>query len=297
MEQDILVGTLVQVNEKTESYLRQIIPYGFESFAFTFGHNIAAKRDPVEFAEKIMPILEEANVKVGAISIFGNPLKDDEKAEQTRKDLNRLVECAHLFKTDVVTGFTGRVPGVSVPESIPRFKEVWTPIVEKAGALGVKVGFENCPMGGTWGSGDFNIAFNPSAWELMFEAIPLPNIGLEWEPCHQMTQLIDPIQQIRQWGKRFIHIHGKDATIRHDLLDKYGFMSPEKFVWHRTPGFGDSNWKDIFTELRMVGFKGSIDIEGWHDPVYRGDLEMTGQVYGLNYLKDCRGGKLVPNPA
>jgi sugar phosphate isomerase/epimerase len=197
----------------------------------------------------------------------------------------------------VVTGFTGRVPGVPVNESIPRFKEVWTPIVEKAGALGVKVGFENCPMGGTWGSGDFNIAFNPSAWELMFEAIPLPNIGLEWEPCHQMTQLIEPIPQIRQWGKRFIHIHGKDATIRRDLLAKYGFMSPEKFVWHRTPGFGDSNWKDIFTELRMVGFKGSIDIEGWHDPVYRGDLEMTGQVYGLNYLKDCRGGKFVPNPA
>ena len=297
MEQDILVGTLVQVNEKTENYLRQIIPYGFESFAFTFGHNVAAKRDPVELADKIMPILEAANVKVGAISIFGNPLKDDEKAEQTRKDLNRLVECAHLFKTDVVTGFTGRVPGVPVPESIPRFKEVWTPIVEKAGALGVKVGFENCPMGGTWASGDFNIAFNPSAWELMFEAIPLPNIGLEWEPCHQMTQLIDPIPQIRQWGKRFIHIHGKDATIRRDLLAKYGFMSSEKFVWHRTPGFGDSNWKDIFTELRMVGFKGAIDIEGWHDPVYRGELEMTGQVYGLNYLKDCRGGKLIPNPA
>ena len=297
MQQDILVGTLVQVNANTESYLRQIIPYGFESFAFTFGHNVAANRDPVELADKIMPILEAANVKVGAISIFGNPLKDDEKAEQTRKDLNRLVECAHLFKTDVVTGFTGRVPGVPVPESIPRFKEVWTPIVEKAGALGVKVGFENCPMGGTWGSGDFNIAFNPSAWELIFEAIPLPNIGLEWEPCHQMTQLIDPIPQIKQWGKRFIHIHGKDATIRRDLLAKYGFMSPEKFVWHRTPGFGDSNWKDIFTELRMVGFKGSIDIEGWHDPVYRGELEMTGQVYGLNYLKDCRGGKYVPNPA
>jgi hypothetical protein len=42
---------------------------------------------------------------------------------------------------------------------------------------------------------------------------------------------------------------------------------------------------------------GSIDIEGWHDPVYRGELEMTGQVAGLNYLKRCRAGDLVPNPA
>ena len=35
---------------------------------------------------------------------------------------------------------------------------------------------------------------------------------------------------------------------------------------------------------------------GWHDPIYRGDLEMTGQVAGLNYLKRCRGGDFVPNP-
>ena len=35
----------------------------------------------------------------------------------------------------------------------------------------------------------------------------------------------------------------------------------------------------------MKGFHGCIDIEGWHDPVYRDDLEMTGQVHALNYLE------------
>ena len=53
----------------------------------------------------------------------------------------------------------------------------------------------------------------------------------------------------------------------------------------------------MVSELRMGGYIGSIDIEGWHDPVYRDDLEMTGQVHGLHYLKNCRGGKFVPNPA
>ena len=61
-------------------------------------------------------------------------------------------------------------------------------------------------------------------------------------------------------------------------------------------GFGDSNWADIITILRMAGFVGSIDIEGYHDPVYRDVLEMTGQVHALNYLKGCRGGTYVPNP-
>ncbi|MBU2328433.1 MAG: sugar phosphate isomerase/epimerase, partial [Alphaproteobacteria bacterium] len=37
-------------------------------------------------------------------------------------------------------------------------------------------------------------------------------------------------------------------------------------------------------------------IEGWHDPVYRDALEMTGQVHGLNYLKNCRGGDFVADP-
>ena len=48
----------------------------------------------------------------------------------------------------------------------------------------------------------------------------------------------------------------------------------------------------------MNGYKGSIDIEGCHDPAYRSGLEMTGQVRGLNYLKECRGGaEFAPNPS
>jgi sugar phosphate isomerase/epimerase len=61
----------------------------------------------------------------------------------------------------------------------------------------------------------------------------------------------------------------------------------------RTPGFGDSNWTDVISELRLAGYSGSIDIEGWHDPVYRDALEMTGQVAALNYLKRSRGGDFI----
>jgi hypothetical protein len=70
----------------------------------------------------------------------------------------------------------------------------------------------------------------------------------------------------------------------------------ERFVFHRTPGFGDSTGTDVISVLRQGGFTGAIDIEGWHDPVCRDELEMTGQIYGLNYLKQCRGGAFVPDP-
>ncbi len=73
-------------------------------------------------------------------------------------------------------------------------------------------------------------------------------------------------------------------------------VAGEPYVYHRTPGFGDTDWTDVITILRQGGFQGSIDIEGWHDPVYRGPLEMTGQVHALEYLKQCRGGPFVENP-
>ena len=40
----------------------------------------------------------------------------------------------------------------------------------------------------------------------------------------------------------------------------------------------------------------SVAVEGRHDPVYRDELEMTGQVRALKCLKECRGGPFVPNP-
>jgi sugar phosphate isomerase/epimerase len=152
-------------------------------------------------------------------------------------------------------------------------------------------------MGGNWQSGDWNIAHNPSAWDLMFDAVPAENVGLEWEPCHQMVELIDPLPQLREWWQKIFHVHGKDATIHWDMVRRYGIGGAKPFAFHRTPGFGDSNWTEIISELRRHGFTGAIDIEGWHDPVYRDELEMTGQVHGLNYLKRCRGGDYIPNPA
>lgn len=102
---------------------------------------------------------------------------------------------------------------------------------------------------------------------------------------------------MREWlakGKVF-HIHGKDATVNWPEVHRYGISSAGHFAFHRHPGFGDSNWTDIISELRRFGYQGTIDIEGWHDPVYKDGLEMTGQVHALHYLKLCRTS-FVANP-
>ena len=131
---------------------------------------------------------------------------------------------------------------------------------------------------------------------MMFNAIDSENVGLQWEPAHQLRCLIDPLPQLRKWVKKVFHVHGKDSTICWDIIREHGIHSPVDFGHDRTPGFGDTNWTDVISILREGGFEGSIYIEGWHDSAYRDELEMTGQVHGLNYLKRCRGGSFVENP-
>ena len=234
---------------------------------------------------------------IGSISFFGNPLDPKSKIyKASQAGWRTLVDNCHLFGCDLVTGFAGRMIDEPIEKSMPAFKKFYGELTKRARDRGVRIAFENCDMGGDWWRGDWNCAQNPAAWEMMFNEVPAKNIGLQWEPCHQMVSLIDPIAQLRKWAPKVFCVHGKDATVDWNVVREHGVHGPHTFAWHRTPGFGDTNWTDVITILRQNNFVGSIDIEGWHDPVYRGELEMTGQVHGLNYLKLCRGGSYVPNP-
>ncbi len=307
-EKDIRIGTLVGAGMKAPAYIRQIQPHGFESYGLTFWRTLDGI-DLKKLAEDVKAVLAESDAVISSLAVFGNPLEDGETDKATLEGWKKCIDAARLFGCDIVSGFTGRLRGKRIDESLGRFKKIWTPLAKRAADRGVRIAFENCDMGGTWASGDWNIAHNPTAWEMMFDAVPVDNLGLEWEPCHQMVSLIDPMPQLRTWVGKIFHVHGKDATIHWDVVRTYGVHSSmhadvalpgqvqavPPFAYHRTPGYGDSDWTAIISDLRTGGFKGSIDIEGWHDPVMRRGLEMSGQVRALNYLRECRGD-FIPNP-
>lgn len=290
---DIRIGTLIKADQSPVEYLRQILPHGFESIELVFKRHLG-EVDLARLAEEVRRILDDAGsgAIISALGLYGNPLADP----QTAADFARLIESSERFGCRLVCGFTGRIPGTPIPESLPAFKQVFGEFVRRAEDGGVRIALENCDMGGTWESGDWNMAHAPRAWELIFNEVPSDALGLEWEPCHQMVSLVEPLPQLRQWLPKVFHLHGKDASIQWDVIHTQGIRSGQRYVYHRTPGFGDTNWTDLISILRAGGYRGSIDIEGWHDPVYRDALEMTGQVHALDYLKQCRGGPFVPNP-
>ena len=293
----IRIGTMVRANDSNPAAtVRQILPLGFESIEPFFWQTV--NKDLPRLAGELKEAIGDADVTVSTLGMFGNPLEGDELDRATLDGWKALIDHAHLFGATTVSGFTGRVRGKSIEDSLPRFTQVWGELARRAADKGVRLAFENCAMDGNWASGDWNIAHNPDAWELMFNETPHDNLGLEWEPCHQLVYLIDPLPQVRKWGNKFFHVHGKDATVRWDVVREHGVHGRHPCVQMRTPGFGDTDWTRVISELRLVGYQGSIDIEGWHDPVYRDELEMTGQVAALEYLKRCRGGsRFIPNPA
>ena len=294
MFKQIKIGTMVRGKELPEitAYINNLGKFGFESIEITFGGDATWISDWREYAMRVRECAENNGMEISALGVYGNPLIDS--GENTRRSLELVMDHAELFGAGIIAGFTGRLPDQPMPESLPKFTEVFTPLASRAADKGLKIAFENCPMGGNWSHGSWNIAVNPTMWEKIFDALPAENIGLEWEPTHQMCQMIDPIPQLRKWAPKVFHVHGKDATVLRDRIAEKGIFCGEVLVLHRTPGFGECNWHDIISILRLNNYQGTIDIEGWHDPVYKGELEITGQVHGLHYLKFCRGEDYIP---
>ena len=287
----IKIGTIVG-GAKAPEFIQKLAPFGFECFEINFWENVGGA-DVAELFKKIREAADQTQTAISAVGVYGNPLDATDRGKKTLADIRLVIENMAVLGTDIFAGFTGRVINRHIEESIPVFKQVWGEIVKLGESKGARIAFENCDMRGNWNTGDFNIAFSPLVWEMMFNEIDSDNIGLEWEPCHQMVQLVDPIPQLRKWVPKIFHVHGKDATIAWDIIKQYGINSNRQWAWHRTPGFGDSNWADIISILRMGGYQGDISIEGFHDPVYKNELEYSGQLTALEYLKKCRGGDIV----
>ena len=235
---------------------------------------------------------------IDTLGMFGNPLEDGDLDRQTLAGWEALIDNAHHFGASTSPALPAACAASRSKRACRRSREVWGELSRRAADKGVRLAFENCAMDGNWASGDWNIAHNPDAWELMFDAVPSDNLGLEWEPCHQLVYLIDPIPQIRKWAPKFFHVHGKDATVRWDVIREHGVFGKVPFVQMRTPGFGDTDWTRVISELRLAGYSGRSTSRAGTTQSIADDLEMSGQVRALDYLKQCRGGAaFVANPA
>ena len=131
----------------------------------------------------------------------------------------------------------------------------------------------------------YNALGRPAMWERLFNATDCDNLGLEWDPSHLVCQFIDPVENLRKFGARVFHVHAKDAFINRELLAAYGPCHPG-VAEHRFPGLGQTDWAQVIHTLVRVGYDSDLNIEGWHDPVFRDHGSEPGTPLSGRRLED-----------
>jgi sugar phosphate isomerase/epimerase len=233
------------------------------------------------FAEQFASEAKSRNIRISTIgALYKNPL-DPKQSDYARSVFLRAIEVAAHIGVKTVSGFPGAVIEMDVnpkgenpvykpfEQFMPRLLEFWEPIARFAADKGVRIAFEHCPMGFYYlPIMGFNMLAQPAMWERLFNETKCENIGIEWDASHLMCQLIDPITNIHKFGHKIFHVHAKDAYVNRHLMEVYGICHPG-VAEHRFPGLGQGNWAEIVHALLRAGYDSDLNIEGWHDPVYR----------------------------
>ncbi len=228
-------------------------------------------------ADEVRGILDEAGVELSGLGYYPNPLSPDrDEAQKCIKHLQKVIRAAPLLGCDRVNTFIGRDWTKSVDDNWPQFRKVWKPLISLAEQQRVKIGIENCPMSFTkdeWPGGK-NLATSPAIWRRMFDDIPSPNFGLNFDPSHFVWQQMDYLKPLWEFKDRLFHVHAKDVRIDPERLDDVGILAtPVEYHVPKLPGLGEVNWGRFFSVLGDVGYRGPVCVEV-EDRAFEGSLEM-----------------------
>lgn len=178
--------------------------------------------------------------------------------------LRKVIEASHKLGVNMVTTLIGRDQNKTVEENLELVRQIWPPIIKHAENLGVKIAIENCPMlfGPDQWPGGQNLMTTPAVWRKLFEILPSPNLGINYDPSHFVWQMIDYIKPLYEFREKIFHVHFKDIKLYRERLDQVGVMAyPLDFMAPKLPGLGDVDWAQYVSALTDIGYDGYTCIE------------------------------------
>ena len=192
----------------------------------------------------------------------------EEKIKYGQEATIKAAQVANAMEVPVVVGFVGcenfgRVcqwPDANAWEREEAvFVERWSKILDKYTEYGVKFAHEPHPNQMVY---DIETALRSielleghSAW------------GFNFDPANMMMYGVDVELFIDLLGERIFSVHAKDAQIvKHNVkrsgLNPYGnYRRIDRGFRFRIPGWGSIQWRDVLTELAMVGYFGVLNFE------------------------------------
>ena len=257
-----------------------------------------------EKCEAFLALLKKYNVEISALSCHGNPIHPNKEiAKQFDDAMHNAVLLAEKLGVHQINTFSG-CPGDCETSKYPNwvtcpwpddFGEIlkwqwnevlipyWKDFVAFAKAHGVnKIALEMHP--------GFCV-YNTESLLKLREAVG-PEIGANFDPSHLIWQGIDPVASIRKLGDAIFHFHAKDTkvdkynTAINGVLDVKPYSDEINRSWiFRAVGYGNDEtyWKDIISNLRLVGYDYAISIE--HEDSLMSQNE--GLTKAVDMLKRC----------
>ena len=218
----------------------------------------------------------KTKVDISSLAFYPNTLDGDlEKREAVVAHLKKVILASHRLGVDMVTTFIGRDQHKSVEENLELVKQVWPSILKLAEENGVKIAIENCPMlfGEDQWPGGQNLMTTPAIWRRVFDILPSPNLGINYDPSHFVWQMIDYLKPLYEFREKIFHVHYKDIKLFPDKLSRVGVMAyPLDFMAPKLPGLGDVDWGKYVSALTDIGYDGYTCIEV-EDRAFEGSKE------------------------
>ena len=235
-------------------------------------------------AERVLQLAEKHSMGISGLGYYPNLLAPDEGAGRVAAEhLKRVISAAKMLRLPVVNTFIGRDWTRSVDENWPRFLSVWRELIKFAEDQGMRIAIENCPMLFTadeWPGGK-NLASSPAIWRRMFEDIPSPYFGLNYDPSHLAWQLMDYLTPMQEFSSRIFHVHLKDVAVDRQKLNDVGILAyPLQFHTPRLPGRGDIDWGRFLQAVKAIGYDGPTCVE-MEDRDFEGSLELRKESLAL----------------
>ena len=232
--------------------------------------------------EHFKKVLKDNHLEIAALSTHGNPVHPaPEIAKKFRDDFAGTVLLAEKLGVKRIIGFSG-CPGGSPEDKTPnwvtcawpddfakildyQWNEVLIPYWREATAFAAAHGIEKIALEMHPGF----CVYNPETLMRLRDAVG-PLIGANFDPSHLFWQGIDPVAAIRYLKDAIYFFHAKDTKIDpincpvNGVLDTKNFTREVERSWiFRSVGYGHDYavWKDIVSNLRLVGYDDVLSIE------------------------------------
>ncbi len=271
--------------EETLDYVTQVGVEAVEIGTGNYPGNAHCDADSLLAGEaerkKFLNTIESRGLVISALSCHGNPLHPNRDiANEHHTTHRKTVELAQKLGVERVINFSG-CPGDSPQAKYPNwvtcpwppdFSEIiewqwnekvipyWQAEAKFAKERGVKICFEMHPG---------FVVYNPETLLKLRNAVG-DTIGANFDPSHLFWQGIDAVRAIRRLGEAIYHVHAKDCKVDpvnaavHGVLDTKAYGDEINRTWiFRTVGYGHGYevWKDIVSNLRLVGYDLVLSIE------------------------------------